>query len=254
MKLIQVNGWIGRLSAPLLRLIQEENPDFVCMQEALAPNAQSLEVFKDQYEFSAELITKGAFPHHFFAPAWGIDMGETVLDLGNLILSKHPLTDEVSFHTFGEYHHKTLTKAIRNTRIWQACRATLPAGKSLSVSNYQGYLTVDDPAGDAVTTQTLGKVRDGLDKLPKPLVFCGDLNITPDSEPLKVLEPLGLINLTKAHGVKTTLSEAHRAPQEARESVACDYIFVSPDIKVAHFEVSEKLVSDHKALIVEFGL
>ncbi len=85
-----------------------------------------------------------------------------------------------------------------------------------------------------------------------PLIFCGDLNVKPSSPSLKPLNSLGLRNLTTEHHVSTTLSAVHRAPEADRLSVAVDYIFVSPEIKVQNFQVSEELLSDHKALILEF--
>lgn len=254
MKLIQINGWVGRLNAPLAQLIRDEAPDFVCIQEAFAPQSKALAVFRDQYGYIDELIVAGEFEHYSFAATWGFNLGGAVIDVGNVILSKHPLSDEQSFHTHGEYQIKTVEKSISNTRAWQSCAATLPNGDKLSLSNYQGYLTPGDPNGDEISVKTLENVKDALSKLPHPLIFCGDLNVKLGTTPIKVLDSLGLTNLTAQHHVKTTLSEVHRAPKQDRESVACDYIYVSPNIKVTRFEVSDRVVSDHKALILKFDL
>lgn len=254
MKLIQINAWCGRLNGPLAELIAEEQPDLVCMQEAFAPKSRVLEVFKDQYGFTDEIIEKGAFGHQFFARTWSFSIGEATIDVGNLILSKLPVGETQSFYTHGKYHTKTTDKAIRNTRVWQACAVELSTGQQLSLSNYQGYLTGSDPTGDETSVQTLEAVRDALAKLSHPLIFCGDLNVKISSEPIKVLDSLGLTSLTAQHKVATTLSDVHRAPKQDRESVACDYIYVSPDIQVTRFEVSDRIVSDHKALILEFDI
>jgi endonuclease/exonuclease/phosphatase family metal-dependent hydrolase len=48
------------------------------------------------------------------------------------------------------------------------------------------------------------------------------------------------------------LSSVHRA--DIRNKVACDYVFTSTDIKIINFGVSDTLVSDHKALILEFEI
>lgn len=254
MKIIQINGWLGRLNAPLARFISEQQADFVCLQEVFAPKTSGMEVFIDQYTFTDELIQQGNFTHNFFVSAWGFEMGGETIDVGNIILSKYPLSQQISFHTHGKYHIKSTTHAIRNTRVWQTCQAALPNGKTLTVSNYQGYLTGASPLGDEVTIQTLEKVREALARLPQPLIFCGDLNITPQSKPIRVLDQLGLTNLTKDYKVQTTLSAAHRAPENDRNSVPCDYIFVSKDVQVNDFRVSEELISDHKALILEFNI
>ena len=57
-----------------------------------------------------------------------------------------------------------------------------------------------------------------------------------------------LINHTRENQIKTTLSQLSRVPVD----VACDYIFTSRDINIKKFSVSDVLVSDHKALILDF--
>lgn len=254
MKIIQINAWCGKLNAPLRDLIAKESADIVCMQEAFAPDTKSWSVFKDQYGFVNEVLEAGGFNHTFFAPAWGFTMIGSVIDLGNIILSKFPLLAQESFHTNDHYriakHYKDLS--MGNIRVWQACTVNLPTGKTLSVANYQGYWTGLNPLGDETTIETMKKVRDAVAQLPKPLIFCGDFNITPNSPGMRLLEDLGLTSLTEKYGVKTTLSPVHRAPKNAIESVACDYILASDDISIKSFEVSEQVVSDHKALVMEF--
>ncbi len=255
-KLIQVNGWCGRLNGPLSRFIHHQEPDIICIQEAFAPNTTALVgAFSDQYGYIDEIINVGEFPYNFFAPAWGFEMVGKTIEFGNVILSKFPISDQQSFHTFNRYHVRgKLEDVLKNARIWQACTITLPNSKKLSVANHQAYLSGANPLGDNVSVKAMKKVRDGLAALPHPLIFCGDLNVSPKSPALQVLNELGLKNLTVEHGVQTTLSSAHRASQQDRESVICDYIFVSEDVQVQHFTVSDDAVSDHKALVLEFDM
>jgi len=255
MKIIQLNGWCGRLNGPLSEFIKDEQPDILCMQETFAPHPTIPRTFQDQYCFVDETITAGGFGYNFFAPVWGLEMAGSLIDVGNIILSKYPLSAQATSHTYNHYYIKKSSQdSLPNTRAWQACQVELPNGKQLSVANYQGYLTPEGSMGDEITIKTMQKVRDGLSLLPKPLIFCGDLNVNPKSPALKVLDSLGLINLTIRERVKTTLSPVHRAPLAARNSVACDYIFVSEDIQVNKFQVSDTIVSDHKALILEFDI
>lgn len=254
MKIIQINAWCGRLSGPLTRFLKAEHPDIICMQEAFDPAAKFFEIFKDQYDFVNEIIGATGLEHQFFTPDWGFEMAGSKIDLGNIILSKFPLSNFQAFHTYGKYHMRSVTNAIANTRVWHACTATLPEGRSLQLANYQGYVAGMDSNGDKTTAKTLKKVREGLEKLEGPLIFCADLNINPDAPALRVLDELGLRNLTVEHNIPTTLSSMHRAPERDRLSVACDYIFVSNGVKVKDFHISDELISDHKALVLEFDI
>lgn len=254
MKLIQINAWYGRLSGPLIRLIREESPDFLCMQEAFAPETEGFALFNDQFGFMNEVEKACQFGHHFFTPTWGFELSGEIIDFGNIIYSKHPISSESSLFTNGRYSVKQRDDAEYNLRALQNCIAKLPNGKKLNIANYQGYLTGTDSNGNEVSVSTIGKALDKLRPLSGPLVFCGDMNVNPTSPAIKAVEQMGLRNLVTEHNVKATLSYAHRAPQKNRDSVVCDFIFVSDDIKVEKFSVSEEIVSDHKALILEFSL
>ncbi len=257
MKLIQINGWLGRLNGPLERFLLDQKPDFICIQEAFDPDCNA-PTFKDQFMYVSEIIEQGKFQHYSFAPAWGFEMIGTKIDTGNIIISKYPLTNQVKIHTNNSYNfRKELSNSQPNTRVWQACTAEIGNAKKLAISTHQGYLPQlhHEEENNDITVASMQKAIDGLNSLDHPLIFCGDLNSHPETPPIKLLEKeTGLKNLVTENNVKSTLSEAHRAPEHERNSVVCDYIFVSDDIKVEKFSVSEEVVSDHKALILEFSL
>lgn len=255
MKVLNVNGWLGRLNSPLSRLISKEGPEIACIQEAFAPGTKSLFNFSDQYQYIDELIAVGQFRHLFFSPSWGFEMGGEVIQVGNIILSKFPLLNKGSFNAYGEYTIKNSDDDQRtNIRVLQTCQVKLPKKHQLSLANYQGYLPAADPIGDEITVSTIKKTSQKLKLLSWPLIFCADLNISKSSPAFDPISELGLRNLIDENNVKSTLSQAHRASAADRDSVACDFIFVSNDIEVKSFSVSEELVSDHKALILEFDL
>ncbi len=256
MKLIQINGWLGRLNGPLERFLLDQKPDFICIQEAFDPESNA-PTFKDQFMYVSEIIKQGNFEHYSFAPAWGFEMIGTKIDTGNIIISKYPLSDLIKIHTNNNYNfRKEISNSQPNTRVWQACTAEIGNGKKLSISTHQGYLPRlhHEKEDNDITVASMQKAVEGLNKLEHPIIFCGDLNSHPATPPIKLVEDTGLINLTTKFGVKTTLSPAHRAPKHERGSVVCDFVFVSNDIKVEKFSVSEEVVSDHKALILEFSL
>jgi endonuclease/exonuclease/phosphatase (EEP) superfamily protein YafD len=87
-----------------------------------------------------------------------------------------------------------------------------------------------------------------LQSLDGPHIFCGDLNLLPDTESLKKLEAAGMRNLIKEFGITSTRSSLYTKPLRF-----ADYMFVSGGIKVKDFKVLPDEVSDHLALYLEFS-
>ena len=254
MKIIQINAWCGRLTPTMIRLIQEENPDIVCMQEVFLPKERIIGAFEDQYNFLEEIVSKTDLKNMFFSPTWGFKIGGTKVDVGNCIISKHKITNKHSQFTNGKYHVRNGRKAgIPNTRLWQ-CAVIETPGSDITAFNYHGYLAIGNPNGDEKTISTLKSLRDAVINTPGLKIICGDFNIKPGSDGVNFFNDNGLVNLVEKYNVETTLSELHRAPKEDRSSVACDFIYSSPEILVKSFVVSEAPVSDHSALILEFDL
>jgi endonuclease/exonuclease/phosphatase family metal-dependent hydrolase len=81
-----------------------------------------------------------------------------------------------------------------------------------------------------------------------PYIFCGDLNLLPDTESLKKIEAAGGRNLIKEFGITSTRSSLYTKPVRF-----ADYIFVSAGIEVKDFKVLPDEVSDHLALYLEFS-
>lgn len=128
--------------------------------------------------------------------------------------------------------------------------------KKVIIANHHAYIHVGDPLtshlGSSESLNLLQKVADNLRPFTESLIFCGDLNISKESPNLKPIAELGLRNLTIENNVPTTLSKVHHA--DVRDTVACDYILCSQNIEVKNFSVSDKIVSDHRALILEFEI
>lgn len=255
MRVICVNGWLGRLNSPLANFVKQEKPDIVCLQEAFAPKTKSPYNFHDQYAYIDELIKVGSFKYWLFSPSWAFEMGGAIIQVGNIILSKHPLLHSTELHAYGKYSIKDSDDNQRtNIRVLQTCRVELPGDKKLSLANYQGYLPGADPIGNEISVSTIQKVAGSVRQLLTPLIFCADLNITKESPAFGPIKQLNLRNLIDENNIKTTLSPVHRAPKKDRDSVACDFIFISADVKVNNFQVPETIVSDHKPMILDFDI
>lgn len=89
-------------------------------------------------------------------------------------------------------------------------------------------------------------IKDFLNSTNTPKILCGDFNLNPDTESIKILEE-NMKNLVKDYSIPSTRTSFYTKPLKF-----ADYVFISPDVKVKDFKVLPDEVSDHSALFLEF--
>jgi endonuclease/exonuclease/phosphatase family metal-dependent hydrolase len=92
------------------------------------------------------------------------------------------------------------------------------------------------------------KIRNFMDTLNTPKILCGDFNLRPETESLKMLKK-DMKNLVQIYNFPSTRSNHY--PKRNEEPFA-DYVLTCPKITVTHFTVLEDQVSDHMPLLLEF--
>ena len=90
------------------------------------------------------------------------------------------------------------------------------------------------------------KIKEFMSTVAARKILCGDFNLKPDTQSLKMLSE-DMQNLIEMHQVTSTRTSFY--PKAERFA---DYIFTSKDVSVNHFEVLKDEVSDHAPLLVEF--
>lgn len=244
MKLIQLNIWEGKLLKEILNFIDKEKPDILCMQEVFSCKG---EIYLPDMMFDSleQIKEKLGHEHSFFSPTFTSVYTGVAADFGNAIVSKYPLSGCTAEFTNGEYNPGlTVDNAVPNTRLLQICTVNVD-GKKFSLVNHHAHRE-PSPVGNGLNLEKMQLVKEKIKDLPAPLVFAGDLNVTGASPAMRVFDGF-LESLTVKHNVPTTLSQFGKV-----SGVACDHILVGPGVEVKDFRVSEELVSDHKALIMEF--
>jgi hypothetical protein len=132
-------------------------------------------------------------------------------------------------------------------RLAQAVRLRGGPDRVVTVVQLHG---LRDPAGKGDTparraqAERLAELVDDVRRPGDVTVVCGDLNLLPTSETFQVLGGLGLVDLVREAGTRTSYY--------GKPVRHASYLLVSDPSAVRHFEVlAEPAVSDHCALVLD---
>jgi len=247
---MQINVWGGRIARPLLELIRDEAPDIIFTQEMYSyPETIPAPSPWAYFDTLGRIASEAKFEHTFFSACTTFTIFGRTLSYGNAILSKLPLAQTTTLYTAGSgpVHFDQPTTVEHNlTRNYQ--HAIVDTGRTkLNLINHHAHWAAN-PAGDEVSFERLQQVADYIATLTGPTILCGDLNLSPSSPAFKqFIANTGLHEALAGTEVTTTLSPAHYVA----EPIQCDHILTSPALKIIHADTSDKIVSDHKAIIAE---
>ncbi len=242
MKVLQINGWTGRIKDGLVRFIKEGDYDVVCIQEAIWSDDCNdyLELYVDTVD---KIVRMAAFDYVFKTSNYGTKVldGSGQFEIGNAILSKIPFVDTKEKIVIGEYivikSFSDLQKA--KNQYYTVQKVILNNG--LAVVNYHGYW-LKDPLGDKTSVECMHKVAEFIKDGYCPTVMCGDLNVISESPAMR---ELGFMqDLTAINQVKTTLRNVRFV-----KDVACDHILITNELKCKSFNLIDAAISDHRALV-----
>lgn len=243
MKLLQLNAWGGRLQDQVVDLLHKERPDIVCLQEAVDVRGGNAAFFLTIDDIPEDLNLS----HRFFSASFTFDFMRRELGFGNCILSKFPISKQETIFTNLEHVSGfDFNDHDYNIRNLQHAVIETSQGK-LNVLDHHGHHVHQHKNGDAQTMRQCKQIADYVSNLAGPTILTGDFNLSPGSESLGQINAV-LINLSVQAGLKTTRTVL------TKKTEVCDYIFVNELVKVSDFKAADEVVSDHKALIVEFDL
>lgn len=243
MQLITLNIWGGQIKDKLLNFIEQHQlVDFICLQEVYhrAPHKTStndLPVYLDICDQIAEKLPNHDF---FFRPvvqnvygiATFVKKNIEILNEGEVIIHENP-----DYPGAGPRHQRNLQ--------WIEC---CHDDKKFVIINTH-FLWNGVGKGDSDDRiQQSKRTKDFLDSVSVPKILCGDFNLRPDTESIKILEK-DMRNLIKDYNIKSTRTSLY--PKEERFA---DYVLVSEDINVQDFKVLQDEVSDHAALWTSFTI
>lgn len=245
MKLINLNVWGGKVGEPLSRFVKEHaDTDIFCFQEVFDDSAN-----KNPWHFEGShvnLLTelKSLLPNHvpFFCPTV-----EDFYGITSFVKKDFPVraAGEVVIYENEKYSWRQNDANHTRKMLW----LEIDGGRAFSIMNVHGLWNGRGKTDTPERIEQSKRVKEFMDSIKMPKILCGDFNLLPDTESVKMLEK-DMRNLVKEYNVESTRTSLYtRAEKNGRFA---DYIFLSNDIKVIDFKVLPDEVSDHAALYIEF--
>lgn len=252
MKIISLNTWGGRAGREgLLSFFKEhkDDTDIFCLQEIWSAPYSHLEGYKaggkeiDHSEIMVRGLQEISELLAHFVPYFRPHHGD---HYGLLMLVKKGIEVKVEGEIF-VYKHKgyvpegDIGNHARNIQFI----TTTFNGSPLTVINFHGLWNGQGKGDSEDRVNQSNKIKEFIETVSGSVVMCGDFNLRPDTQSIKILEDAGLQNLIKETGVASTRTSHYTKPEKF-----ADYVFVSKDIEVKDFKVLPDEVSDHSPIML----
>ncbi|MDB5194672.1 MAG: Endonuclease [Parcubacteria group bacterium] len=240
MKLICLNTWGARTGEPFFEFIKKhEDTDIFCFQEIYENAAERMAERYPQVRHNLLSELKALMPEYdnYFRPALYGMYGQAlfikkdirVLEEGEI--SIHVGNDQLSL---SGHHDRNLQWATFDKD-----------GKKFILMNVHGLWNGKGKTDTPERIAQSRRIREFMDKAKGSKIVCGDLNLEPDTESVRIVEE-GMRNLIKEYRVTSTRTSLYD-----KAGRFADYVFTTPDIEIRDFKVLPDEVSDHAALLLE---
>jgi len=254
MRLISLNAWGGRALYPLIRFFQRQAgpTDIFCLQEVFDTDQASVDARHPDEYLCGDLFRKisAVLPDHagIFAAfddnphrqslAVFLRRSIAVKNTGDLVVYQPAVPKESG------------SQIISSRKLQHVSFES--GGREFTVVNFHGLWNGGPKTDSPERLAQAANVKRFMDGIAGPKMLCGDFNLLPDTESLRIMED-GLTNLVRTNGVRSTRTALYRKHDDPADPKFADYMLVSPDIKVKSFEVLPDLVSDHAAMSLDFS-
>src|ERR1700733_5235597 len=241
MRLITLNIWGGHVRDPLLKFIKSHHEiDIFCFQEVYH-NAQKKISDEDRavcLNIFSEL--KALLPQH---RAFCRPVVNNIYGIGMFVKKDIPVLEEGEIHIHENPAYRGIGPTHSRNLQWVKCQINDQIHTIMNVHGLWNGKGKNDAPERIVQSQ---KIKGFVDGVQTPKILCGDFNLRPDTESIKILQK-GMKNLIKDFKIQSTRTSLY-----PKEEKFADYVFTSPEITVNHFEVLKDEVSDHCPLLLDF--
>lgn len=254
MKIIVLNTWGGRAGKKKLLAFFEKYKDMTdifCLQEIWSAPVESLEgrsaggralSYEETMSHGVEEISK-ILPDHisYFRPHYLDHYGLAMFVKKDLVVTEE---GEEFVHKYKGYlPDGDLGNHARNIQY-----VTFSVDdKPLTVINFHGLWNGKGKNDSEDRIIQSKNILAFTKRISGDFVLCGDFNLSPETESLKMFETRGLINLIREYRITST-----RTSHYTKDEKFADYVFTTKGINVKDFKVLQEEVSDHAPLFLEF--
>jgi endonuclease/exonuclease/phosphatase family metal-dependent hydrolase len=253
MKLLTLNAWGGKLHKPLLEFIEKMagDIDIFCFQEVFSTLTDiefSSGAKMNLYQDIAKILK--SYQGYHSPKSKGYDYGGYIgkdVDFGNAFFIKKDipvLSYEEIFDVISDKGYDWREHAIAGAQF-----ITIERGKTpIAICNFHGaWIKGTHKKDTPERIEQSYQVKKILNAFPGEKILCGDFNLLPDGESMKILEK-DMRDLIADYHITSTRSSLYKTS----DVTFGDYVLVSRGITVAEFKVLPDEVSDHLALLVDF--
>ncbi|MCX6781093.1 MAG: hypothetical protein NT003_03200 [Candidatus Magasanikbacteria bacterium] len=261
MKLISLNTFGGRVFEPLMEWVQREaaTTDIFCFQEILDGRhgienergwrsnlLEELTAVLPEFNVFFKPTRTQLFECHnvsdriAFGKAMFVKKGFSVEKMGDVFVWGSPNDYEVQ-DNLSKPNSFLYTQLVID-------------GAPLMICNMHGMPFPGDKFDTPERIAQSQKILDFFAHQSGEKIICGDFNLLPETESVKMFERAGYKDLVKDFKIVSTrgtlCKELH--PEFVFRQEYADFTFVSPGISVKKFEVPDAPISDHLPMILEF--
>lgn len=251
MKLITLNIWGGKVTNELIEFVKKHTGeiDIFCFQEVF--NSTEHGCAEDGDMINIHSLLRNALSGYtgFHEQAISVEKRGVQVPYGLAMFAKESISIKArgAYEIFAADADIELPKGLQLwNRLLQYMTIT-HRNTDLTIFNLHGIYTGGGKGDNSVRIEQSTKVRNFMARHEGKRIICGDFNLNPETESLKILGE-GMRNLIQENGITSTRSHHYKG-----ESKFADYMFATSDIEVKHFEVLADVVSDHSPLLLEFA-
>ena len=246
MKIITLNTWGGRITKDLLDFLEthRESSDIFCFQE-IYHKATHVHVAQGSIDPDLTLFDdiEKILPEHqsYFRPHYLETYG-----LASFVKRKLPVIEEDEFFV---HHYKGFEPGeVVGNHARNVQRISIKQeNENLHIFNFHGLWNGGGKGDSEPRLRQSRKLIEYIRSYEGKKVLCGDFNLSPDTESLKMIEDIPLRNLVKEYNITSTRTSFYD-----KENRFADYILVNEKVDVTDFRVLPDEVSDHSPLALEF--